>query len=94
MNTRVVLVLRGVIGLALVGSVGVQVLLGFQLWLDRGGAAEIDEQLRGLRVLVVDDDLGIRTSLKEVLEGWGCTIDVAEDGAMRRAVGLLAGDQQ
>ena len=36
MNTRVVLVLRGVIGLALVGSLGVQALLGFQLWLDRG----------------------------------------------------------
>ena len=36
MNARVVLVLRGVIGLALVGSVGVQVLLGFQLWLERG----------------------------------------------------------
>ena len=38
MNSRVVLVLRGVIGLALVGSLGVQALLGFQLWLDRAEA--------------------------------------------------------
>ena len=51
----------------------------------RVAAAEVDDQLRDLRVLVVDDDLGIRTTLKEVLEGWGCTVDTAEDGAQALA---------
>ena len=39
-----------------------------------------DPVLEGLRVLVVDDDLGIRTTLKEILEGWGCSIETAADG--------------
>jgi PAS domain S-box-containing protein len=39
-----------------------------------------DERLRGLRVLVVDDDLGIARSLREVLEVDGCVVQIANDG--------------
>ncbi len=39
-----------------------------------------DERLRGLRILVVDDDLGISRSLREVLEGDGCEVETATDG--------------
>lgn len=40
-----------------------------------------DERLRGLRILVVDDDLGILRTLSEILEADGCVVDTAEDGA-------------
>ena len=38
------------------------------------------------RVLVVDDDLGILGTLKEILEAEGCAVETASDGeaAMRR----------
>ena len=38
------------------------------------------EALRGIRVLVVDDDLGICRSLREILESDGCDVEVAGDG--------------
>jgi PAS domain S-box-containing protein len=47
----------------------------------RSPDAEIDPRLAGRHILVVDDDLGIRETLKEVLEGWGCAVETAEDGA-------------
>ncbi len=49
---------------------------------DRAG----DSRLRGLRVLVADDDLGICRSLTEILEGDGCEVETANDGreALRR----------
>jgi CheY-like chemotaxis protein len=39
-----------------------------------------DPKLKGLSVLVVDDDLGIRTTLREIIEGWGCVVQTAGDG--------------
>jgi PAS domain S-box-containing protein len=36
--------------------------------------------LRGVRVLVVDDDLGICRSLREILESDGCQVEVAGNG--------------
>jgi len=41
---------------------------------------ECDERLRGLRILVADDDRGICLSLKEILETDGCEIQTAHDG--------------
>ena len=40
-----------------------------------------DERLKGLRVLVVDDDGGICRTLKEILTSEGCTVETAGDGA-------------
>ena len=40
-----------------------------------------DVRLKGLRVLVVDDDLGICRSMKELLEAEGCGVEIAGDGA-------------
>jgi CheY-like chemotaxis protein len=40
-----------------------------------------DVRLEGARVLVADDDLGIRTSLAEVLAAQGCRVETAADGA-------------
>jgi PAS domain S-box-containing protein len=37
--------------------------------------------LAGMRVLVVDDDLGICQSVKEILEAAGCEVSTAHDGA-------------
>jgi PAS domain S-box-containing protein len=42
------------------------------------GAA--DPRLRGLHVLVVDDDLGVCRSLSEILERDGCQVQTAQDG--------------
>ena len=39
-----------------------------------------DPRLKGLSVLVVDDDLGIRTTLREIIEAWGCVVKTASDG--------------
>jgi CheY-like chemotaxis protein len=43
----------------------------------RNGAAS---GLRGLRVLVVDDDLGVCRSLRDLLAAEGCEVQVATDG--------------
>jgi PAS domain S-box-containing protein len=45
-----------------------------------------DPRLRGVRVLVADDDLGICRSLSEILEHEGCSVETASDGqeALRR----------
>jgi two-component system CheB/CheR fusion protein len=40
-----------------------------------------DEALRGMRVLVADDDPGICQTLKEILEAEGCSVETACDGA-------------
>lgn len=39
-----------------------------------------DPRLEGLRVLVVDDDLGLSRSLAEILTAWGCLVETASDG--------------
>ena len=39
-----------------------------------------DPRLQGLAILVVDDDLGICGSLKELLEASGCKVETANDG--------------
>lgn len=39
------------------------------------------EALKGLRVLVADDDSGICQTLKEILETEGCSVETAADGA-------------
>jgi PAS domain S-box-containing protein len=44
-----------------------------------------DERLAGLRILVVDDDLGLCRSLQEILEAAGCRVETAPDGAQALA---------
>jgi PAS domain S-box-containing protein len=44
-------------------------------------SVERDPRLEGLRILVVDDDAGICLTMKELLEGSGCLVDIASDGA-------------
>lgn len=39
-----------------------------------------DPRMRGLRILVVDDDLGICETLRELLEHHGCCVTTANDG--------------
>ena len=52
-----------------------------------------EQDLRGIRVLVVDDDLGICRSLREILESDGCKVEVAGDGvAALAALGRLSFD--
>jgi PAS domain S-box-containing protein len=46
---------------------------------------EPDPRLRGLRLLVVDDDPGISRSLEEMLEVDGCVVETAEDGEVALA---------
>jgi PAS domain S-box-containing protein len=40
-----------------------------------------DTRLKGLRILVVDDDMGICRTLEEVLEAEGCMVETSGDGA-------------
>jgi PAS domain S-box-containing protein len=49
--------------------------------LRRREAPSGDPRLRGVRILVVDDDLGICQSLEEILEADGCQVETAQDGA-------------
>lgn len=49
---------------------------------------EPDPRLKGLRILVVDDDQGISRTLQEMLVADGCSVEVAEDG--ERALENLA----
>ena len=46
----------------------------------RGRKRVAEQELQGVRVLVVDDDLGICRSLREILESDGCQVEVAGDG--------------
>jgi PAS domain S-box-containing protein len=46
----------------------------------RGEQRQADARLRGLRVLVADDDGGICRTLKEILEQDGCQVETAQDG--------------
>ena len=46
----------------------------------KSGARPADSGLTGLRVLVVDDDLGVCRSLRDVLLADGCEVLVASDG--------------
>ncbi len=46
----------------------------------RGEPREPDPRMRGLRVLVVDDDPGVCRSLCEILENQGCLVEPAGDG--------------
>jgi PAS domain S-box-containing protein len=39
-----------------------------------------DARLGGMRILVVDDDLGICHTLEEILEADGCQVETAQDG--------------
>ncbi|MEE9608614.1 MAG: response regulator [Myxococcota bacterium] len=52
----------------------------------RPPAGPRDARLAGLRILVVDDDLGICRTLEEILEAQGCSVEAACDGleALRR----------
>jgi len=45
------------------------------------GSHERDPRLVGARILIADDDLGIRKSLAELLAGEGCIVETAGDGA-------------
>jgi len=48
-------------------------------------SAKPDRRLEGLRILVVDDDPGIVTSLSEILRGDGCQVETAADGSEAQA---------
>lgn len=50
------------------------------------GAHEPDPRLAGARILIADDDLGIRKSLAELLAGEGCQVETAGDGVEALAV--------
>jgi DNA-binding NtrC family response regulator len=39
---------------------------------------EFDQDLQGLRVLVIDDETAILDALKVLLEGWGCNVVTSE----------------
>jgi PAS domain S-box-containing protein len=56
---------------------------------ERREVTEQDPRLVGLNVLVVDDDLGICRSLKDILEAEGCRVETATDGeeGLRRVEG-------
>jgi len=41
---------------------------------------EPDERMKGLRILVVDDDLGLCRSMSEMLEREGCVVETAREG--------------
>ncbi len=41
---------------------------------------EPDDRLKGLRILVADDDAGISRTLQEMLEADGCEVETAENG--------------
>jgi CheY-like chemotaxis protein len=53
-------------------------------------AARGDPELRGIRILVVDDDLGVCQSLRDLLTQEGCDVVVATGG--REALARLAED--
>ncbi len=48
--------------------------------LRRRWEGKADERLRGLRILVVDDDPGILRTLSEILAADGCSVETASDG--------------
>ena len=48
-----------------------------------------DPRLAGLRILVVDDDLGVCRSLEEILEAAGCEVETAQ--RRRRGAGARRG---
>ncbi len=50
------------------------------------GAHAPDPRLAGARILIADDDLGIRKSLAELLTGEGCHVETAGDGVEALAV--------
>jgi PAS domain S-box-containing protein len=42
--------------------------------------AAVDDRLNGVRILIVDDDLGICKTLEEVLSAAGCRVETSSDG--------------
>ncbi len=54
---------------------------------ERGGMEQGGSPLADLRLLVVDDDLGVCHSLKDLLQGESCRVETASSG--RRAMELL-----
>jgi len=47
----------------------------------RSGPRQRDPRLVGARILIADDDLGIRRTLAELLTDEGCEVETARDGA-------------
>jgi PAS domain S-box-containing protein len=47
---------------------------------ERRARAAAGPRLGGVRILIVDDDLGIQQTLKEILTAEGCKVDTASDG--------------
>jgi CheY-like chemotaxis protein len=46
--------------------------------------------LHGRRVLIIDDEALVRTSMRELLTAWGAAVDEADGWAQVRALGLRA----
>jgi PAS domain S-box-containing protein len=53
--------------------------------------AAVDDRLKGVRILIVDDDIGICSTLEEILTAAGCTVETSNDGA--QALSLIASSE-
>lgn len=79
------------------GKYGTKEYLGGKMMADLGVKGEVKEEesrneaagfsLEGLRLLVVDDDLGVCHSLKDLLQGERCVVEIAPSG--KKAMELL-----
>ena len=75
----------------------------FRLWLEGYGgsivhdrpAASYSKDLRGMRVLVIDDEEPVRQGMHELLTSWGCVCHTADElSTALRCVALLPMDAQ
>jgi len=62
-----------------------------ELKAEENGRREGQRSLKGLRLLVVDDDLGVCYSLRDLLQEEGCGVDTAPSG--QRALDLLEAEK-
>lgn len=79
------------------GEYGTKEYMGGKMMTDLGAKGEVKAKegdgeedrcsLEGLRLLVVDDDLGVCHSLKALLQGERCAVEIAASG--RKAMGIL-----
>ena len=79
------------------GEYGTKEYLGGRMMADLGvkggvkvegsGKESCDSSLEGLRLLVVDDDLGVCHSLKDLLQGEKCEVEIASSG--KKAMEIL-----
>ncbi len=75
----------------------------FRLWLDHYEGSIVNDKpvdvlskdLRGMRVLVIDDEEPVRLGMKELLDSWGCVCHTADElSTALKCVALLPMDEQ